>query len=81
MSKISRRSILAADATGGVIVTTAAAQAAGIFGNPDLPPLKAWLKRWPSSPSSPRTTPAKYRPKPRVRTCGTGAVPRSRRVP
>ena len=38
MSKMSRRSILAAGATGGVIVTTAAAQAAGVFGNPDLPP-------------------------------------------
>src|ERR1700692_1739148 len=38
MSKLSRRSILAAGATGGVVVTTAAAQAAGIFGNPDLPP-------------------------------------------
>ena len=38
MSKISRRSILAAGATGGVMVTAAAAQAAGVFGNPDLPP-------------------------------------------
>jgi oxalate decarboxylase len=38
LSKLSRRSILAAGATGGVVVTTAAAQAAGIFGNPDLPP-------------------------------------------
>ena len=39
MSKLSRRSILAAGATGGVIMTAAAAQAAGaVFGNPDLPP-------------------------------------------
>jgi oxalate decarboxylase len=38
MSKLSRRSILAASATGGVMVTAAAAQAAGVFGNPDLPP-------------------------------------------
>src|SRR5271168_1960737 len=39
MSKLSRRSILAAGATGGVIMTAAAAQAAGaVFGNPDSPP-------------------------------------------
>ena len=38
MSKLSRRSILAAGATGGAMVTAAAAQAAGVFGNPDLPP-------------------------------------------
>src|ERR1700720_3945124 len=38
MSKLSRRSILAAGATGGVMVTAAAAQATGVFGNPDLPP-------------------------------------------
>jgi|SRR5579859_2217306 len=36
MSSISRRSILAAGAVGGVM--TAAAHAAGVFGNPDLPP-------------------------------------------
>jgi oxalate decarboxylase len=35
MSSPSRRSILAA---GGVMATTAAAHAAGVFGNPDLPP-------------------------------------------
>jgi oxalate decarboxylase len=38
MLKLSRRSILAAGATGGVVATTAAARAAGMFGNPDLPP-------------------------------------------
>src|ERR1700744_2205681 len=38
MSKLSRRWILAAGATGGVAMSTAAAQAAGVFGNPDLPP-------------------------------------------
>ena len=38
MSKISRRSILAAGTAGGVVATTAAAHAAGVFGNPDLPP-------------------------------------------
>jgi oxalate decarboxylase len=38
MLKLSRRSILATGATGGVVATTAAARAAGIFGNPDLPP-------------------------------------------
>src|SRR3984957_7522270 len=38
MSKLSRRSILAAGATSGVMVTAAAAQAAGVFGDPDLPP-------------------------------------------
>ena len=36
MSSISRRSILAAGAVGGVV--SAAAHAAGVFGNPDLPP-------------------------------------------
>lgn len=36
MSKVSRRSVLAAGAVGGVM--TVAAQAAGVFGNPDLPP-------------------------------------------
>jgi oxalate decarboxylase len=38
MPKISRRSILAAGTAGGVVATTAAAHAAGVFGNPDLPP-------------------------------------------
>jgi oxalate decarboxylase len=36
MFKVSRRSILAAGAVGGAM--TAAAHAAGVFGNPDLPP-------------------------------------------
>ncbi|GGF05007.1 cupin [Aliidongia dinghuensis] len=36
MSSITRRSILAAGAIGGVV--SAAAHAAGVFGNPDLPP-------------------------------------------
>src|ERR1700761_5513499 len=38
MSYLSRRSILAAGAASGVAATTAAARAAGMFGNPDLPP-------------------------------------------
>jgi oxalate decarboxylase len=38
MPKLSRRWVLAAGATGGVAMGTAAAQAAGVFGNPDLPP-------------------------------------------
>ena len=38
MSKFLRRKILAAGAAGGVVATTAAAHAAGVFGNPDLPP-------------------------------------------
>lgn len=37
MSKFSRRSILAAGAATGVVGATAAAQAAGVFGNPDSP--------------------------------------------
>jgi oxalate decarboxylase len=38
MSKLSRRWILAAGATGGVAMSMAAAQPPGVFGNPDLPP-------------------------------------------
>lgn len=38
MSRFSRRKILAAGAAGGAITATAAAQAAGVFGNPDNPP-------------------------------------------
>ena len=34
----SRRKILAAGAAGGALTATAAAHAAGVFGNPDLPP-------------------------------------------
>jgi len=35
---MSRRKVLAAGAAGGVATAAAAAQAAGVFGNPDLPP-------------------------------------------
>ena len=38
MSTFSRRKILAAGAAGGALTATAAAHAAGVFGNPDLPP-------------------------------------------
>ena len=38
MSHFSRRKILAAGAAGGALTATAAAHAAGVFGNPDLPP-------------------------------------------
>ena len=38
MSQFSRRKILAAGAAGGALTATAAAHAAGVFGNPDLPP-------------------------------------------
>jgi len=38
MSNFSRRKILAAGAAGGVMTATAAAHAAGVFGNPDSPP-------------------------------------------
>jgi oxalate decarboxylase len=38
MSQFSRRKILAAGAAGGAMTVTAAAHAAGVFGNPDLPP-------------------------------------------
>src|ERR1700761_5003976 len=34
----SRRKILAAGAAGGALTATSAAHAAGVFGNPDLPP-------------------------------------------
>ncbi|HVE22098.1 MAG TPA: cupin domain-containing protein [Acidocella sp.] len=38
MSQFSRRKILAAGAAGGALTATAAAHAAGVFGNPDMPP-------------------------------------------
>ncbi|HEY1856508.1 MAG TPA: cupin domain-containing protein [Acidocella sp.] len=38
MPSFSRRKILAAGAAGGALTATAAAHAAGVFGNPDLPP-------------------------------------------
>jgi oxalate decarboxylase len=38
MSQFSRRKILAAGAAGGAMTATAAAHAAGVFGNPDVPP-------------------------------------------
>lgn len=38
MSQFSRRKILAASAAGGALTATAAAHAAGVFGNPDMPP-------------------------------------------
>ena len=56
MSKLSRRSILAAGATGGVVATAAAARAAGMFGNPDLPPQGAVNATAPALSGSPRQT-------------------------
>ena len=38
MLSFPRRKILAAGAAGGALTATAAAHAAGVFGNPDLPP-------------------------------------------
>ena len=38
MAKFSRRKVLAAGAAGGALTATAAAHAAAVFGNPDLPP-------------------------------------------
>jgi oxalate decarboxylase len=38
MLKFSRRKVLAAGAAGGALTATTAAHAAGVFGNPDLPP-------------------------------------------
>ncbi len=52
MSTLSRRSILAAGAAGGSVVVTAAAHAAGVFGNPDSP-LQGAINSTPGANSDP----------------------------
>jgi oxalate decarboxylase len=72
MSRFSRRKILAAGAAGGALTATAAAHAAGAFGNPDLPPQgqmnvtnpQAFADPGPQNPAMANSLPAFLNPQP-----------------